>query len=115
MGHRHNHLVADFWYGKIIDDPQTLKEVLIGAAKASNSTVLETTIHKFSPQGITGVVLLAESHIAIHTWPEHNYVAVDVFTCGDKSSPQKALEFLRNKFQPKRSEVRELKRGAPQE
>jgi len=105
-------LVADFWSGKIIEEPKKIKRILIEAAKKSGSQPLEVTIHKFSPQGITGVVLLAESHITIHIWPEINYLAIDIFTCGEKVMPHKALNYLKKEFQPKRVEIREIKRGA---
>ncbi len=105
------HLIAEFWNGKIINDPKKIREILIEAVKKANNTPLEVVIHKFEPQGVTGIVLLAESHIAIHTWPEFNYVALDIYTCGDKANPLKALEFLKEKFQPKRFEFKKIKRG----
>jgi len=106
-----NHLIADFWYGKIIENPKEIKKILIEAAKASNSTPLEVVIHKFTPEGITGVVLVSESHIAIHTWPELNYMAVDIFTCGSHTFPKKAFQYLKSVFQPKKVNWREIKRG----
>jgi len=105
------HLIAEFWSGKIIENPKEIKKILIGAVKKAKNTPLEITIHKFSPQGITGVVLLAESHLAIHTWPEMNYVAIDIFTCGKKAMPRQALEYLEKKFQPQKVKVKEVKRG----
>ena len=105
------HLIAEFWRGKAIEDEKRLKKILIGAAKASNSTPLSVDIKKFLPQGITGVVLLAESHISIHSWPEYDYLAMDIFTCGDKSMPDKALDYLRKEFKPERVEVKKIKRG----
>lgn len=105
------HLMADFWQGRIIENSKKIEKTLIGAIKASKNTPLEIIIHKFSPQGITGVILLAESHIAIHTWPELNYAAIDIFTCGDKATPSKALEYLKEQFRPKRVEIRIIKRG----
>ncbi len=105
------HLIAEFWSGRIIEEPKEIKRILIGAAKSSNNTPLEVTIHKFSPQGITGVILLAESHIALHSWSELNYLAIDIFTCGSKAMPQKALEYLKQEFRPKKIEVKEFKRG----
>lgn len=106
------HLIVEFWNGRSIAGEKELKEILIGAAKAANSTALDISIYKFKPQGITGVVLLAESHIAIHSWPEYEYMAIDVFTCGEKSAPDKALDYLREKFQPKKVKVKRVKRGA---
>jgi len=105
------HFVAEFWNGKIIEDKKELKKIMWGAAKAAESTPLATTVYKFLPQGITGVILLAESHISIHTWPELNYTAIDLFTCGDKTRPEKALEFLKQELKPKKIEIRKIKRG----
>ena len=105
------HLTAEFWNGKIIEDVKKIEEILVTAVKTAGSIPLEIIMHKFSPQGLTGVVLLAESHIAIHTWPEINYVAIDIFTCGDKATPQKALDYLEKEFQPKKVRVKTLKRG----
>jgi len=105
------HLIADFWNGKIIEDAKEIEKILIEAAKAGGNTPLKVVIHKFLPQGITGVVLLAESHIALHSWPEMNYLAIDIFTCGERASPDKTLNFLREKFQPKKTEVKKIRRG----
>ncbi|MDP1538848.1 MAG: adenosylmethionine decarboxylase [bacterium] len=105
------HLIAEFWNGKIIEDPKEIKKILAEAVKKAKSAPLEIAIHKFSPQGLTGVVLLEESHIAIHTWPEINYVAIDIFTCGEKAMPRRALEYLKKTFKPKKIEIKELKRG----
>lgn len=105
------HLIAEFWNGRIIEDTKKIKKILIESVKSAGSTPLEVITHKFSPQGLTGVVLLAESHVAIHTWPEFNYVAIDIFTCGDKAKPAKALEYFKKEFKPKKVEIKELKRG----
>jgi len=105
------HLIVEFWNGKIIEDPKKIKQILIEAAKRAKNTPLEVTIHKFSPQGITGVVLLAESHIALHSWPEINYLAIDIFTCGEKSMSHKALAYLKKVFKPKRVKIQKIKRG----
>ena len=105
------HLLADFWYGKIIEDTKEIEKILIEAAKKANNTPLEVSVHKFSPQGITGVILLAESHIALHSWSEFNYLAIDIFTCGNKALPLKALHYLKKVFKPKKVEIKEIKRG----
>lgn len=105
------HLIAEFWDGKVIEDKKELENILVQAAKEANSTVLEVKIHKFAPQGIAGVVLLAESHISFHSWPERGYAAIDIFTCGRKTNPSKALEYLKTKFQPKKVNAKEFKRG----
>ena len=96
---------------KIIENSKEIEKILITAAKKSGNTPLEVTIHKFSPQGITGVVLLAESHIALHSWSEFNYLAIDIFTCGDKAKPEKALEYLKKKFKPKKVVIQKITRG----
>jgi S-adenosylmethionine decarboxylase len=105
------HLTADFYAPKFIEDPRKLRKILYDAAKAANNTPLKTTVYKFPVQGITGVILLAESHIAIHTWPESNYMAVDIFTCGHKTRPVGALEYLKEVFCPQKVKIRHIRRG----
>lgn len=105
------HLIAEFWHGKIIENEKELKEILIKAVKRANCTPLKIVIHKFEPQGITGVVLLAESHIALHSWPEYDYVAIDIFTCGDRAVPEKALDYLSTVLNPKKVEIKKIDRG----
>lgn len=105
------HIIADFWFPTNIKNTKELKRLLLKAAKESNSTPLEISLHRFSPQGLTGVVLVAESHIAIHTWPEIGYMALDIFTCGKNVKPQKALAFLQKELKPKRVFIKELQRG----
>jgi S-adenosylmethionine decarboxylase len=105
------HLLVDFWFTKNIEDKSKIKQILIEAGKRANSVPLKTSIHKFNPHGITGIVLLAESHISIHSWPEIAYVGLDIFTCGDSAKPHEALEYLKSQFNPKEMDVRELKRG----
>ena len=105
------HLLAEFWGGKIIENSKEIERILIGATKKAKNIPLKVAIHKFNPQGITGVVLLAESHIALHSWPEFNYLAIDIFTCGGKAKPRRALNYLKKVFKPKKVEVKEIKRG----
>jgi S-adenosylmethionine decarboxylase len=105
------HLIVDFWFGKKIEDPKKLGRVLIDAAKRAGNTPLKFSYHKFNPHGITGVLLLAESHIAFHSWPEFNFLAIDIFTCGNKAFPEKALKYLKKIFKPKRVKIWRLNRG----
>lgn len=105
------HIIADFWHGRDIANPKELKKILLQAASESQNIPLEVSIHTFRPRGITGVVLLAESHIAIHTWPEIEYVAIDIFTCGESANANKALEFLRKELHPQKITVKAMKRG----
>jgi S-adenosylmethionine decarboxylase len=105
------HLLADLESPIFVEDPRKLRAILWNAALAANNTPLKASIHKFPEQGITGIVILAESHIAIHTWPECSYMAVDIFTCGRKSMPYKALEYLKEQFKPKKVKIMFIKRG----
>jgi S-adenosylmethionine decarboxylase len=105
------HLIAEFWRGKIIEDRKEIKRILIVATKKGNNTPLDITVHKFSPQGLTGVVLLVESHIAIHTWPEYRYAAVDVFTCGSNVDPEKAAKLITERLGAQSHSLIELRRG----
>ena len=105
------HVVADFWNGKAIKDKKELEQLLRGAAQAAKSQALQVSISKFAPQGITGVILLAESHIALHTWPEINYIAIDIFTCGKEARPKEALKFLQDYLKPERVDIKKMKRG----
>ncbi len=110
------HVIAEFWGCKnMFDTKEEIEKHLIAASEHAQSTLLKTAVYKFSPQGVTGLALLAESHISIHTWPETGYVAIDVFTCG-KTQPHKAIHYLREQFQPERAEIKEIERGgaAPQ-
>lgn len=105
------HIIADFWGSKIIEDPRKIKKILIETARKSKNISLGIKIHKFSPQGLTGFILLAESHISIHTWPELDYVAIDIFSCGQKTKPRQGISYLRKVFRPKKVRVKILIRG----
>jgi S-adenosylmethionine decarboxylase len=105
------HLIADFWFGKKIEDPEKLKKILIEAAKKAGNIPLEFSYHKFNPHGLTGVLLLAESHIAFHSWPEFGYLAIDIFSCGKNAKPEKALRYLKKILKPRKVEVSIIKRG----
>jgi S-adenosylmethionine decarboxylase len=105
------HLIADLEAPKFIEDARKIKKILWDAARAANNTPLKTSVHKFPVQGVTGVIILAESHIAIHTWPEYDYIAVDIFTCGKKTRPYNALKYLKKVFAPRRVKARLINRG----
>jgi len=105
------HLIAEVWSGnpQLLDDPTYLRESVLAACEAGNLTVLDVLVHEFSPHGVTLVALLAESHLSIHTWPEHGYAAVDVFACdGD---PEKALDVLTERLHAVHVEVAHMDRG----
>ncbi len=88
-----------------------VRETLKNAALEAKATIVEVAFHEFSPFGISGMVIIAESHLAIHTWPEYGYAAVDVFTCGDLIDPRVAADYLIEKFQSKNPTMVEMKRG----
>lgn len=94
-----------------INDVEYIESSLINATKASNATIISHNFHKFSPYGVSGVVVIAESHVAIHTWPEYNYAAVDIFTCGDTIDPWVIQEHLKEYFESKNVSSMEMKRG----
>ena len=105
------HLLIDFWGGSHLDDIEFVDAALRDAAEAADATVLHIHLHEFSGEGgISGVALLAESHISIHTWPELDYAAFDVFMCGN-CRPANALSVLEDRFSPSRKLVSDLKRG----
>ncbi|GIX31034.1 MAG: S-adenosylmethionine decarboxylase proenzyme [Porticoccaceae bacterium] len=105
------HLVAELWVRdpRTLDDAAGLEQALLAAAERGRFTVLDRKIHAFSPHGVTGILLLSESHLAIHTWPEYGYAAVDVFSCS--GAPWEALEELKERLDVEHIEVRELDRG----
>ena len=81
-----------------LDNEQNIKMLLYNAAKESKSTLLNLATHKFDPQGVTGVAMLAESHISIHTWPEKGMAVCDVFTCGDTAMPELGVEYMKEQL-----------------
>lgn len=93
------HLIADLEGAERLDDADWIEHALRDAAAAANATVLEVRLHRFGPgQGVTGVALLAESHISIHTWPEAGTAAIDVFVCGAAADPRAALAVIRQRL-----------------
>ena len=95
----------------LLNDLEALRQVLRQAAAECGAEILSDSFHHFSPQGVSGVVIIAESHLFIHTWPEYGYAAVDVFTCGDLIDPRVAANFLIEKFESKDPSIIEMKRG----
>lgn len=105
------HLIVDLVGAEGLDDAGHIEAALVRAARAAGATVLNTDFHVFSPNdGVSGVVVLAESHISIHTWPERDFAAVDIFMCGD-CEPMKALPVLKAAFRPAHVNLQEIRRG----
>ena len=94
-----------------IDNLEVVKASMVEAAKRAQATIVDVVFHEFNPVGISGVVVIAESHLAIHTWPEHRYAAVDVFSCGEVLQPQMAADYLVEQLGAARASVVELQRG----
>lgn len=95
----------------LLDDESFIVEALREAVDEGLATLLHKVSHHFHPQGVTALALIAESHVAIHTWPEHGYAAVDVFTCGDRANAEKACQHLAKVLQAGRCSMRKLTRG----
>jgi len=105
------HIIADFWECENLDNLKFIEQQIINAATKAGATILHIHLHSFAEtNGITGVAILAESHISIHTWPEINYAAFDIFMCG-KSLPEIALQELKSGFKPQRIEHKIILRG----
>lgn len=107
------HILVEYYNcnPKVLDDVQLVEESMREAAVRAGSTVVDSVFRRFAPQGISGVVVIAESHLAIHTWPEYGYAAVDLFTCGERVDPWTAHRWLKGVFQAGDVETRELHRG----
>ncbi len=82
-----------------LNDSELIAKIMVQAAEIAKATVVQQFFHHFSPFGVSGTVVIAESHINIHTWPEHNYIAIDIFTCGEELEPEVACEFLAKEFE----------------
>jgi spermidine synthase len=107
------HLLVDFHgcSAALLDDPAHLERALREAALAAGATVLNATFHRFSPCGVTGVLVIQESHLAVHTWPERNFAAVDLFTCGQTLDPWQACLRLKEALGAAAGRALELRRG----
>ncbi|WP_349357740.1 adenosylmethionine decarboxylase [Stappia sp.] len=105
-----SHLIIDLYDAEKLDDLPYIEEALKTCVEEAGATLLHIHLHPFEPTGVSGVAVLAESHISVHTWPEAGYAAFDVFMCGD-AIPEKCVEVLERAFAPGRCEVSELLRG----
>jgi S-adenosylmethionine decarboxylase len=99
--------------GNRLDDEAFLRDAITTAARRAGATLLHLVSHRFEPQGVTGLALLAESHISIHTWPESGYAAVDVFTCGDHTMPERACQVLVARLAAGRHKLTSFRRETP--
>ncbi len=105
------HLLVDLWGASRLDEPAHIDAALCNAAVAAGATILHSHFHHFSPNGgVSGVVVLAESHISIHTWPERDYAAIDIFMCG-ACNPYDTIALIKQAFNPRSVQLAEHKRG----
>jgi S-adenosylmethionine decarboxylase proenzyme len=107
------HLLVEYYNcnSQILDDVEGIEKHMNAAAKACGATIVQSSFHRFQPWGVSGVVVIAESHLAIHTWPEYGYASVDLYTCGEDIQPEVAYLFLKEALQAEISEKQFLKRG----
>lgn len=112
--HLGHHLLIDCYgcRGAVLADVDAVRSLLRRAAAAFGLTVIAEEFHQYSPQGVSGVLILAESHLAVHTWPEREFAAVDLFTCGACPGSSQLAEFLKSALGAERVDCRLLERGA---
>jgi S-adenosylmethionine decarboxylase proenzyme len=107
------HLLVEFYNcsAEFLNDVWGIETAMNQAARACKATIVQSCFHRFMPHGVSGVVVIAESHLAIHTWPEYRYASVDLFTCGDEVDPMIAYEVLKEKLGASTAEIQTLNRG----
>jgi len=108
-----SHLILELYScpAALLDDPQHVASVMTSAVEASGATLIKPFFHQFAPQGVSGVIIISESHFTIHTWPEYGYAALDVFTCGDVIDMDAAAKALRKGFRAKSMQKMMFSRG----
>jgi len=109
------HILVEFYECNkdILNNKDLIQTYMEKAAVKSNATIVNAVFHRFSPHGVSGVVVIAESHLAVHTWPEYNYAAVDLFTCGSSVNPWVAFDILKDSLGAEQFTINEIKRGLP--
>jgi S-adenosylmethionine decarboxylase len=98
---------------QLLNDLDYIRQALLDTAHDVGATVVGESFHRFSPQGVTGILAIAESHISIHTWPEYGYAAADIFACGDSFQPKEAAEMLISRLESRDPEIIRVQRGLP--
>lgn len=113
MHHLGTHILIELYdcSAQLLNDAKQVERFLVQAAKEAGATIVSSHSNLFNPHGVSAVVIIAESHVTVHTWPEHRYAAVDVFTCGDKVKPWKVQAFLEKAFGASRCSAMEIRRG----
>ena len=105
------HIILEMWGCQNLNSVDTAERALREMVDALDVHLLDLKVYPFSPVGVTGIAIVSESHLVIHTWPEYGYAAVDVFTCGAPRDPENAVEVLRRHFAPERIGIMEINRG----
>ncbi|WP_342394373.1 adenosylmethionine decarboxylase [Salipaludibacillus daqingensis] len=107
------HVIAELWECDTdkLNNMEYIEQLFVNAALEAGAEVREVAFHKFAPQGVSGVVIISESHLTIHSFPEHGYASIDVYTCGDRIDPNVASTYIARKLGAKNSEVIEVPRG----
>ena len=105
------HIILEMWGCRNLDSVEVAERALREMVVALNVNLLDLRVYPFSPVGVTGIAIVSESHLVIHTWPEHGYAAVDLFTCGAPRDPQNAVAVLKSHFAPEHIGVMEINRG----
>ena len=95
----------------LLDELEFIETAMIDAAREAGANILGRSFHKFTPRGVTGIVAIAESHLAIHTWPEHGYAAVDIFTCGESFAPDRAAQLIISSLKCRKPVTTTIRRG----
>ena len=113
IGTSGKHIILDLWGVKprFLRSRDFVRKALLNAQQCSGATLIGKKFHKFTPEGISGYVLIAESHISIHTWPADGYASIDIYTCGDKTFPQRAADELIKSFTPSGYDIVSMERG----
>jgi len=94
-----------------LDDINEIRKIITSAAEKAEAEIRGVTVHRFSPQGVSGVVVIAESHLSIHTWPEYNYASADIFTCGENTRPEEACKYIANELKASNVVMTVIERG----
>lgn len=107
------HILAEFYQcsPQSLNDSERIERIMVGAALQAGAEVREVAFHRFAPWGVSGVVIISESHLAIHTFPEFGYASVDIYTCGNRINPYEAYQYLADQLQVPCSLIKELRRG----
>jgi len=109
------HILAEFTGCDqgLLNDQKAIEAILLEAARRSGATIVNSVFHRYNPYGLSGIIVIAESHISIHTWPEYGYAAVDFFTCGERVDPWQGCRYLEEKLKSSGLHTQEIKRGIP--